>query len=99
MSEGQATRWVSIRNGGRRRYIFLTGVVRWGIGIAVLTGIVGGWLGAPGPFLSRLAIALVVYPLAGIGYGAWMWSFNVRRYRDWLDQRAGQQSASPRSDI
>jgi hypothetical protein len=99
LSEVQAAKWASIRRRGRRRYIFLSGVLRWGVGIAVPTTIVAGWLGAPAPFLGRLAIALVVYPLIGIGYGAWMWSFNERRYSEWIDKRDGQQPASPPNDL
>jgi hypothetical protein len=99
MSEGQATRWALIRQRGRRRYIFLIGVVRWGIGIAVLSTILGGWLGAPGPFLGRLAIALAVYPVGGIIYGAWMWSFNERRHSEWIGKRDVQQSESPPKNL
>jgi len=83
LSDAQAARWASIREGGRRRYIVLTGVFGWGLLTALLSTVAGQLTGAPGPFPGRLAIALVMFPLSGILWGALMWSLGERRYLEW----------------
>ena len=90
LSDADAARWAAIRQRGRRRYIVVSGVLGWGVPTAILTTtfmqLVGG---VPGPFLGRLALGLVTFPLGGIWFGAWMWSVNERRYLEWSRTREG----------
>jgi hypothetical protein len=87
----QLAKWQSVRQQGRRRYIFLHGVLGWGVPTALLSTVIGSLLGAPGPVLGRLAIALVAFSLTGIWFGARMWSDGERRYLE-----RNQQGESPR---
>ena len=72
--------WESVRQRGPRRYILLHGVLGWGVPAALGSTVIGGMLGAPRPFLGRLALALIVFSLSGIWFGARMWSVGERRY-------------------
>ena len=72
--------WESVRQRGRRRYILLHGVLGYGVPVALGSTVIGGMLGAPGPFLGRLAIVLIAFSLSGIWFGARMWSAGERQY-------------------
>ena len=76
----QAQKWAAIRQRGRRRFILRTGVLGWGVPAALVFTAIGWTFGAPGPLLGRLAIALVLFPLTGIWFGARMWVESERRY-------------------
>ena len=65
----------------------MTGVLGWGLPTALISTATMQLIGAPGPFLGRLAIAVVVFLLGGIVFGAWMWSIRERRYHEWSGSR------------
>lgn len=79
--------WESIRRGGRRRYILLRGVLGWGWPVALLSTIISQVIwSAPGPFVGRLGLALLVFSFGGIAFGAFMWARGERRCHE-LDVR------------
>jgi hypothetical protein len=76
-------RWQSIRRGGRRRYVLLHGALGWGWPVAFFYTLISQVLWSPpGPFLGRLGIALVVFSVGGVAFGASIWSLCERRYLD-----------------
>jgi hypothetical protein len=81
MSDAEAERWTAIRERGRDRYVLMDGVLRWGAPMGLATTVITHWLGSPGPFLGRAAVALVVFSLGGVLYGRTMWSFHEQRYK------------------
>jgi hypothetical protein len=80
MSDAEAGRWAAIRQRGRDRYVLMNGVLGWGAPTGLATTIITHWLGSPGPFLGRAAVALVVFSLGGVFYGRMTWSLHEQRY-------------------
>jgi hypothetical protein len=83
MSDAEAARWALIKEGGRRRYLVVTGVLRWALPVAFISTVIEQLIGVHGPFVGRLAIALVASTIFGIVFGAAMWSMGERRYQEW----------------
>ena len=83
MRADKAAQWALIRERGRRRYILVTGLLGWALPVACLSTLINHVIGAPGPFVPRLAIAVVVAPVFGYLFGVLMWSQNERDYRKW----------------
>ena len=88
LSDAQAARWASIRARGRSRFIVVYGLGIFGICGALIHSVITQFTGAPGPFWGRLAIALLVSPLFGIGFARSMWSINERWYHAWSSRDA-----------
>lgn len=65
---------------GRPRFVLLYGVIGWGVPVAIGAAVNEAFnSGMPG-FLRQLAIGLVVFPLAGILFGTWLWRRMVRMH-------------------
>jgi hypothetical protein len=66
---------------GRTRFVLLYGVLGWGVPVAIGVAVNESFnTGMPG-FLRQLAIGLVVFPLAGILFGRWLWRRMVRMHK------------------
>jgi hypothetical protein len=84
MSDAHAAKWSGIRTRGRRRYILVSGVLGCGVPAAISSAIVDKFLfEAPGPFVGRLAISLVMLSLGSAWFGKMMWAEGERRYAEW----------------
>jgi len=67
---------------GKWRFIAFYGVIGWGIGTAVLFSLIqrfSPW-GPGGTFLEELRIWIVVFPVAGLFMGMFLWSHLSKRY-------------------
>ncbi|MEK4511954.1 hypothetical protein EJP82_17550 [Paenibacillus anaericanus] len=88
MDEKAAERWDDIRAKGRNHFIINTGVIRWGLGTAILFSIIVTYMnkGAAGitftdqDFLRNFIISLIIFPIGGYFWGAWMWKSQVKKY-------------------
>lgn len=68
------------RAGGMWRYVILAGVVGWGVTVAILFSLfVGGWTWDG--FLSELKTAIVIFPIAGVLFGFFMWNLVNREWQ------------------
>ncbi len=81
-------RWQSIRQGGRTSFIWMQGVLGYGVVMAVVMAIVltlfnmiGGGGFDPHFLVRQLVIDLIFFPLVGYGWGAWVWSRTEKRYQ------------------
>ncbi|MEM1056485.1 MAG: hypothetical protein AAGI52_13260 [Bacteroidota bacterium] len=86
MKPAERERWEEIRLQGQARYILVQGVVRWGGTMFLFFCVFYLMTGAFSP--SRLLISAVVWPLAGVLFGAVTWAINERRYRSAADPDA-----------
>lgn len=79
----KSMRWKSIRKGGKRRFVLLHGMMGWGLVTAVIWVFIMGIM-AKGRIpldMSRLWVAFVIFPLAGIVMGLVLWNHCEAEYR------------------
>ena len=88
LTQAQADNWERIRRRGRRRFILVRGVLGWGVLTAVLWSALMAFLGMGVGFLGNLAVAIVLFPIGGLAFGAWAWSIGERKYAQWNRCRA-----------
>ncbi|MGM0432382.1 MAG: hypothetical protein ACQEQU_06690 [Spirochaetota bacterium] len=58
----------------KQRFVFKVGVVGWGISTAVIWTVLMRLLQPDGLWYRQLITALIVFPIAGIFFGRWMWN-------------------------
>jgi hypothetical protein len=81
-------RWEKTRALGRTDFILRRGVLGWGLPAAILTILykIIQEQGFTAPQLTAslrtvIAVAVVVFPLAGALFGRWLWTTSEQRYR------------------
>lgn len=74
----RAQRWERIRAKGPIHFVIVYGVLAWGIGTALLfslfMSLIAGW------DLTRLLLALLLFPLGGFIWGGVTWVVSERRH-------------------
>jgi heme/copper-type cytochrome/quinol oxidase subunit 2 len=82
MSENQAeklARWEKIRASGRSHFIWMYGVLRFGVPMAVMMSLLS-IIRQPSAILDKLGIALIVCLAGGYALGIASWQINEMRY-------------------
>jgi hypothetical protein len=80
MSPDELAKWEQTRRQGLQRFLWVRGFLGWGVPMGAL------WWGAmtffqPTPNPERLLLgALVVFPLGGLVWAAWLWRIAEKRY-------------------
>lgn len=81
MNAKQLERWANIRRGGRTRYIWVQGVLGWGLSMGIFwplaMAFVQGWDRLP----IMLPLALIGFPIGGYFFGAWTWRVSEAQYQ------------------
>ena len=92
-------RWEKTRALGRTDFILRRGVFGWGIPAALLTIVykVIQEQGFTAPQLTVglrtvIAVAVIIFPLAGALFGRWLWSTGEERYRALLTDEGKARS-------
>jgi hypothetical protein len=87
LTEKQIARWEKTRKMGRARYIWLVGVLGWGVATgsmwAVAMAAMQGWERLP----VLLAMALVGFPIGGYFFGMWVWKASESQYQQALAEK------------
>jgi hypothetical protein len=73
-------KWVKLSKMGRSRFVLLYGVLGWGVPTAILFSLLRGYERGWAEFPVNLVLSLIMFPLAGIVWGRWMWKFLERRH-------------------
>lgn len=73
MNSAQPSRLEKIISKGKWNYIIFHGVIGWGVTTAVLFSLLQSFTGEAN-FLEVLGPSLLLFPLGGVGWGAFMWS-------------------------
>jgi hypothetical protein len=73
MTEKQREKWSKTRKKGRTRFIWLYGVVGWGVVTGVLWAAAMAFQGL-GHLPLLLPLALIVFPIGGFFFGRKMWT-------------------------
>ena len=79
-SSDPLARWARIRRKGPLRYILLRGVLGWGLATALVYSLVM-WAVTGANLRILLPLAMVIFPIGGVLWGAAMWWFLERRYQ------------------
>ena len=81
MTKKERERWEKVRKMGRTRYVWVMGVLGWGVTVGVawsvgMTAMSGDWDRLP----LTLGIALVGFPIGGWFFGHFTWKAAEKRY-------------------
>ena len=88
--------WAKTRSIGRTKYIWLYGVVAFGVPAGIVAAFVAAW-GKPAEELySTMRINLIMFPIGGYWYGAHMWKTWEAKYSDYR-QKLRESGDSDRS--
>ena len=74
-------KWEKIRAKGKLNYVLLYGAVLWGLSTAALLTLGLPLLIGAKITWSRALINVILFPLAGIGWGRFTWIVNEKAYR------------------
>jgi hypothetical protein len=88
MNQQSTERWEEMRAKGKMNFIIHNGVLRWGLGAAILFAILKTYTdGGVGSitfhntdFVQILIIALVIFPIGGYFWGNWVWNSYAKKY-------------------
>jgi hypothetical protein len=74
------SKWEATRSKGLLRFVLLSGVLGWGVSVAIVYSLVM-WAVfphlQPGPLLAR---SLIIFPAAGVLWGLAVWFWTERQY-------------------
>jgi uncharacterized membrane protein len=77
-------KWEKMRAKGKWNYIFIYGVLGWGVGTGILFSLffplVTEAMGSEAPFLPVFALSIVLFPLGGIAWAWFMWIYAEKFY-------------------
>ncbi len=74
-------KWQHIRSKGILRFVVFRGVLGWGLGAATLFILIQWLMGGARGVPKTWATWFVVFPIAGILWGVFMWLFLSRKFR------------------
>lgn len=80
MKSSQFEKWAKIRQKGKKRFVWVHGVLLLGISTATLFAIITEFAHPSGEFIVRFLIALCFFPISGYFWGHYMWKEGEKRY-------------------
>jgi hypothetical protein len=81
-----AAKWEKNRAKGKSHFVWLYGVLGWGFPMFVFMTAFN-YHRNPNSLALTLIINTIVWPIAGYGWGAWMWAINERAYKKYAEQK------------
>ncbi|AQT67165.1 hypothetical protein STSP2_00308 [Anaerohalosphaera lusitana] len=72
-------RWAKTREMGKRKFVLVYGVFFFGLLSALLSSLIMK-LSMP-VTVVQIIINLIVFPVCGVFWGAWMWRVNEKRWK------------------
>lgn len=58
---------------GPFNYILIHGVIGWGLPTVLLFSLLMYWMGEAASFIEIFKISIILFPVAGLFFGAFMW--------------------------
>ncbi|WNO07929.1 hypothetical protein [Teredinibacter sp. KSP-S5-2] len=86
MNEKQLALWEKERTRGKWHFIFVRGVLSWGLPMLVAMAFVNRPF-AEGLTSSRAIIHCVIWPIGGILFGVTLWFVQEKRYRKEMEKK------------
>lgn len=75
-------KWEKTRLKGMTHFIWVRGVLFWGVGTAILWSIAMHFVAPQDPVWLRPLIALAVFPPGGLYWGRWCWMAWEKKYAE-----------------
>jgi len=80
----QKLKWELIRTRGKLRYIFVNGLLGWGVPTAILFTIMTSLfetksLSFDQEIVKTFIISIIIFPIGGVFWGVWTWSWIVKK--------------------
>jgi hypothetical protein len=88
----QLKKWAKTRQMGRTRYIWLYGVIGWGLATGVLWAILMAFLNGRDRLPMYFVLGVIIFPIGGYFFGSWTWAKLEEKFR-----QAEQDSIPPSS--
>jgi len=86
ITDKQAAAWANTRERGRASFVWRSGVVCWGLPMAIVWPIAMGFFQGWDRVKVLWPISLILFPIGGIFFGRMVWSIAERNYLDYLKQ-------------
>lgn len=80
MNQQQYERWSLQREKGEKHFIWIYGVLLWGIISAVLWAVAMAYFAPADSFMSRVIVAFIIFPLSGYFLGKRTWKKNEDQF-------------------
>ena len=80
-------KWEATRSRGRKRFIWVTGVLTWGLATGVCWSILMAGIQGWDKLSTLLPVALVVFPICGYFFGAFVWKSTEIKYNEHLEHK------------
>lgn len=84
MRRSPKLKWELIRTRGKLRYIFVNGLLGWGVPTAILFTIMTSLfetksLSFNQEIVKTFIISIIIFPIGGVFWGLWTWSWIVKK--------------------
>lgn len=76
---------------GKLHYIFVHGVLGWGVSTAILFSLLQAFSGEAA-FFDVLPISFILFPIGGLFWGLYMWSYLGKQYAKAVNERSAASS-------
>lgn len=80
MDQKQYEKWGMIRERGQRQFIWVQGVLMWGIVTGILWSVAMSYYLPSEHIYVRPIIALILFPVSGYFGSKWTWKRNEEKY-------------------
>jgi hypothetical protein len=92
MKEKKKMKWEKIRAKGKKNFVIFNGVIGWGVPTAILYTILISFmenysLSFDRDFFELLIISIVLFPIGGVFYGLWVWSWTEKIYKKKVENK------------
>lgn len=86
MNEKQRLNWEKERAKGRKTFIWLYGILGWGVTMAISFSFVKPWVGNEPLSAVQILLSFTLFPLGGIILGLLVWKQKEKRYEKAIDK-------------
>lgn len=80
-------KWEKIRSKGKNRFVWVNGVLIWGLTTAILWSIMMEIVQPSNDIWIRPLIALIIFPIGGIAFGHFTWHASEKKYKAQMDKQ------------
>ena len=87
MKEKQFENWKKIRDKGMRRFIFVNGLLLWGVPMFVVMTFIVNKPDNEHMSIGLIVVNAIIWALGGLGFGYFTWKFSEKSFQKELNKR------------